>query len=215
MAKKSKRPKATIKLNFQGAIGRFINRIRGISLDIANNSGVFASPSPAVSVVNGHINDLQIAQDQVETCVLGAASTRDLAYDVVWKDVYDWLGYVQGLADDAPDTAASLNIIALSGFDVRIKGVINKPALAVKTGIVPGVVKLIAKSQGRKVAYEMADERKQHGKLGQPAYNAYHQDKRCGFDIGHALYVQGESGYQGWHYAMDCGGGYCNTVGAV
>jgi hypothetical protein len=153
MAKKSKRAKAAIKLKFQGPIGAFIIRVRGISLDIANNVAVFATPVPTVVGVNGHINDLQTSQDAVQTRLVGASTTRDLAYDVVWQDVYDWLAYVQGLADEAPDLAAAINIITLSGFDVRLNGMFIKPDLAVKE-IAPGTVKLTAKAMGRRVSYE-------------------------------------------------------------
>ncbi len=153
MAKKSKRPKATLRPSAYSRIGNFIAKIKAIVLGIGNHATIFVTPSPALASVTTHVNDLEAANALVLLRTVGASTTRDLAYDLVWKDVYDLQTYVQNIADDE-STAEAINIITLSGFDVRTNGVYSKPDLAVKTTINPTTVKLIAKSAGKRASYE-------------------------------------------------------------
>lgn len=134
-------------------IGDFILKIRAILLNIVNNPAIFVSPSPTTALVTTNTTGLETAEALARTRVAGAASARNLKYDVVLKNIHGIQSYVQTLADNAPDEATAIAIISASGFDLKNKGVRVKPLLSVKNAPVSGTAILIAKSAGSRVSY--------------------------------------------------------------
>jgi hypothetical protein len=134
-------------------LGDFRYKATGIAGDLDANSAIFTALDPTIIVFNGHVTTLDDKQALVVQRKVGAVADRNAAYTVVYGDIRKWQRYVQGLVDDSPGTEQALIIATSSGFDVKINGVFEKPPLrAVETN--PGVVKLLAKARGAKVAYE-------------------------------------------------------------
>src|SRR4051812_2457631 len=144
--KASKRPLAIIRTVTVRSIGKFIIRVRSIVQDIGDHALIFVTPAPALATVISDTDDLEAAQALAETRAVGTAAARNLKYDIVLDDVRKLQGYVQELADAAPDEATAISIIAASGFDLKNKGVRVKAPIAVKHGEVSGQVKLYAKA---------------------------------------------------------------------
>ena len=154
MATSNKRPLAVLPIRTLRKIGDYIIKVLKIVQLIGDNPGYFATPSPALATVTTHINDLQTAQTLAETRVAGSAAARDLAYDVVQDDLHGLLNYVQTIADNAADEPTAIAIINASGFDLKNKGVRVKPDLKAENGDVSGSVKLTAKSEDKRAAYQ-------------------------------------------------------------
>jgi hypothetical protein len=154
MAKSSKRPLATTSLSRFRKIGNFILNVRTIVLNIIDHPVFFATPLPTPATVTLDVDKLEAAEAIAKTHVTGSAAARDLEYDTVLNDLFTWQGYVQNLADLAPDEATAIAIINASGFGLKNRGVRVKPLLFVKHGDVEGAVKLVAKSSGKRVSYE-------------------------------------------------------------
>ena len=152
--KSSKRPLAILKKSTIRQIGKFILRVRNIVVNMTNNSTIFTAPSPGLPIVTSDTDDLEAAEAVAATRVAGAAAARNLKYDIVLDDVYGLQRYVQNLADHAADEATAIAIINASGFDLKNHGVRVKPDLAAKYGPLTGMLRLIAKSAGRRVSYE-------------------------------------------------------------
>ncbi len=154
MAKSNKRPLAVLLLKNYRKIHDYIGKARLIVLNIGNASSIFTTPSPTLASVTGHIDTLDNKQAEAETRVTGAAAQRDIAYEAVVDDINGLLGYVQKLADGAPDVVTAIAIISSSGFSVKLNGVIQKPALAAKNGTVSGTVLLTALGGGSRTSHE-------------------------------------------------------------
>jgi hypothetical protein len=154
MANSNKRPMAVFPIRKLKKIGSFILRIRTILINILNNPTIFVSPSPAVATITTNVTNLEAAEAIARTRVIGSVAARNLKYDVVLKNVHTLQSYVQGLADNAVDEHTSIAIINASGFDLKNKGVRVKPDLAVENAEISGSVQLVAKSAGRRSAYE-------------------------------------------------------------
>src|SRR4051812_21472650 len=127
-------------------LGDFRYKVTGIAGDLAANSTIFTTLVPTIIVFNGHVAAMDAAQAQVVQRIVGAKAVRNAAYTVVADDVRSWLRYVQGLIDLAPSEEEALIIATSSGFDVKVNGVFEKPALTVKATINPTTVKLVAKA---------------------------------------------------------------------
>jgi hypothetical protein len=154
MAKSRKRPVALLRLRKLGRIGSFIVKAKSVVLDIGSNSGFFPAPSPPLATVNTDIRKLEDAQTLAKTRVVGSAGVRNIEYGVVLADIHSLLSYVQTQADNAPDEETAIAIINASGFSLKVNGVHVKPPLVAKQGDATGEIILMAKSAGRRVAYD-------------------------------------------------------------
>jgi hypothetical protein len=123
-------------------------------LNIKNNVEFFATPIPPLATVTTDTNALEAAETIAKTHVTGSAAARDLQYNIMLSDMFGLQGYVQNLADLAPDEATSIAIINASGFGLRNHRVLIKPLLSVKHGDEEGAIKLVAKSAGKRASYE-------------------------------------------------------------
>ncbi len=154
MANPKRRPLVVFLIRKYRKVGDFIQKVKTISLDILNGIAFFATPVPAVATVNTDVAKLQSAEATAGTHVTGSAAARDIEYNVVLKDVHDWQGYVQGLADAAVDEVTAIAIIEASGFSLKLHGVHIKPPLAVKNGPASGSAVLTAKAAAIRASYD-------------------------------------------------------------
>lgn len=154
----TKRPIAVFQFKLYRAIGLFIAKMRNLILNISTNSGIFVTPDPTVVLVTGHVDDLESAQAEVLNRTKGKAALRNDKKAVVVQDIYDWLMYVQKLADEAPTQEAAISIIEAAGFSVKLKGVIITPPLKVENTVgVTGSVDLTARGGPQGCIHEWQD----------------------------------------------------------
>jgi len=154
MAKSNKRPIAVLNILKLRKIGDFIAKMRGISLNMANNVAIFTTPNPDLATFDANIDALEAAEAATETRTRGSVQARDQAYDLMLDNVHSELNYVQDLADAAADVDDALEVIALSGFDLKNHGVRVKPDFEAKNTELSGTVELAAKALGPRTAYE-------------------------------------------------------------
>lgn len=154
MATSNKRPLVVLHMAMLRKIHDFIAKMRGISLNMANNVALFPTPNPSLATFNTNIDALEAAETATETRTRGSVEARNNAYDLVLDNVHNLLNYVQDLADNAADVDDALELIVKSGFDVKNLGVRVKPDFEARNGKISGSVELIAKSLGVRTAYE-------------------------------------------------------------
>jgi len=107
---------------------------------------------PTVLIVTGHSETLDTKETVVSTRVIGSASDRDVAYNVVKLDLFCWKAQVQMKADQDPTNA--ITIIESYGFRVKHVPKRQKPPLSVKKGTAPNSAILKALAVGRKASYD-------------------------------------------------------------
>src|SRR5262245_33881096 len=107
----NKRPVAVFQFSKYRRAALFIAMLRNLILNIVTNSGIFVTPAPTVMVVTGHVDELDDAQAAAQTRASGKVAIRNAKRQVVKQDVFDWLAYVQKLADGAPDEETAIVII--------------------------------------------------------------------------------------------------------
>ena len=154
MAKSNKRPLVVLNILKLKRINEFIAKMRGISLNMANNVALFPTPEPSLATFDTNIDALEVAEAATETRTRGSAQARDQAYDLVLDNVHGLENYVQNLADNSADVDDALTLIAASGFDLKNQGVRIKPDFEVRNTEISGTVELIAKAMGYRAAYE-------------------------------------------------------------
>lgn len=113
----------------------------------------FPSPSPALAKVTSDSAALASAQTVALTKAKGTAAERNAKLAIVVDDLKLLAAYVQGVANG--DLAHAISIIESAGMSVRKpRTVPPKQDLALKHGVVSGVVEAIAKAQGPRSSYE-------------------------------------------------------------
>src|SRR5688572_27981322 len=123
-----KRPKAVFRISKLRKYGVFKDKVVEIKGKIGGNTTLFATPSPTVPVVTGHIADMETEQANIGLGVPGSVAARDNAVQIVVDDVgTKWLAYVQELADDV-DYEAALIVITAAGYDIKVNNKFMKPA---------------------------------------------------------------------------------------
>lgn len=154
MATSNKRPLAVLNIKLLRKINDFIAKMRGISLNMANNVAVFTTPSPSLATFNTNIDALEDAEAVVKTGVRGSVEDRNKKYDLVLDNVHSEMNYVQDLADAAADVDDALAIIAKSGFDIKGHSARLKPDFTAVNLEVSGTVELVAKAAARRSSNE-------------------------------------------------------------
>lgn len=111
----------------------------------------FPAPMPPLALVRSAIEDLHDAQVATLARTRGTVAVRDRKLAVLVGLLVRLKGYVQGVADDAPEHAAA--IIESAGMHVKRSAPGAKPAFDVKPGRVSGSVRLVVRSAGDRAAY--------------------------------------------------------------
>jgi len=103
------------------SVPQLINRARQISDAIANNPGVFTTPSPSISVVNSAINDLELAWNDAADGGKSKVAFMHAKKRDVLKQLRLLAKYVEYIAGNDDE------IVILATLDLKTKPVINKP----------------------------------------------------------------------------------------
>jgi hypothetical protein len=125
-------------------IGDFLIAAQKIHDTMAVNTTTIKAPSPALTVLQTHIDDLTTKQALAKTHAAGAVADRDAARKQVSDDLNSERSYVEQLANADPGNAAT--IAGDAGMVLRKAPVRNKPLLAIKAGAASGIVKVTAKA---------------------------------------------------------------------
>ena len=110
-------------------------------INVKANPAYFGAIAPTPDEVGKDADILLTAESLVKTRTVGLAADRDIKLNAVRTDVFDWMAFIQSLADHAGDYATAIAIIQAAGFGVKVNGVKIKAPFAVtnKKGA-PGVV---------------------------------------------------------------------------
>jgi hypothetical protein len=111
---------------------------------MALNTTTLKNPSPALTVLQSHLDDLSTKQALAKTRAAGAVADRDAAKKVVSDDLNSECSYVESVVSADPTNAAT--IAGDAGMYLRKSPTVSKPTLAVKPGTVTGAVKVVAKA---------------------------------------------------------------------
>jgi hypothetical protein len=112
----------------------------------------FSQPVPALAKVSAAIAALQTATARAETRARGLVDVR-IAKQAALESLLERLRvYVQGVADDMPESAPS--IIEGAGMFVRKKTLPSKPPFTVRQGRVSGSAVLAAKAVAKNATYQ-------------------------------------------------------------
>jgi hypothetical protein len=102
----------------------------------------FSSPTPSLTVVSTHIQELHLAEVTARSRVMGGVEARDLARFVLVSDLNQLKAYVQVVAD--ADRAQAETIITSAGMFVRTFGARQKQVFAVVRGERSGEARIYA-----------------------------------------------------------------------
>ena len=111
---------------------------------LAQSSKLLPAPSPALLVFQTDIDTLKTKQGLVLQRVPGAVHDRDTALTVVRVDLRGEKAYVEAVVNADPANAAA--IAEAAGMALHKARSSYKPPLAVKAGVVSGLVHLVAKA---------------------------------------------------------------------
>jgi len=100
-------------------------------INVNANPTYFSAIVPASDVVGKDADSLLTAEVLVKTRTVGLAADRDIKLNVVRTDVFDWMAFIQSLADHAKDYETAIAIIQAAGFGVKVNGVKIKAPFAV------------------------------------------------------------------------------------
>ena len=123
-------------------------------LEAMTNNPSFRKPSPSLAAIAAALADLQAAEVATLARTRGTAAVRDAKRAVLVSLLVRLKAYVQGVADDDPDRAATL--IESAGMSVKPKGGPAKAPFDVSEGAVSGSVRLVARAVAKEASYQWA-----------------------------------------------------------
>lgn len=112
----------------------------------------FPAPVPALWIVSKAVTRLQNAEAAVLTRAKGAAATRDEKKRRVCSLLQQLRSYVQVVADEDLENAAS--IIESAGMTVKKPATVRPRVFSARPGKLPGEVTIIAPKAGNRASYE-------------------------------------------------------------
>jgi hypothetical protein len=128
-----------------------ISIARAIVLAMSGNPA-FPAPVPSLAVISAAINDLETAQAAALTRVKGAADSRNQKRKALCTLLEQLRGYVQSVADAAPDRAAPL--IQSAAMSVRKVTLAGKRVFFAKQSALSGALTLVAPAASHRASYE-------------------------------------------------------------
>jgi len=120
-------------------------------VSMMKGNAYFPTPTPALTTVDADIATLVLAESAAKSKTSGAAPKRDVALEVVLRDLHGLTLYVQSIADQNSDKAKE--IIEGAGLAVKKASPRAKSDLTVKSGPVSGTVLLVARGAGGRSAH--------------------------------------------------------------
>jgi hypothetical protein len=112
----------------------------------------FPAPVPPLASIQAAVDTLAAAEADGRSMTRGLKEKRNAARSELVGLLNRLKAYVQGIADENPETAAS--IIESAAMSVAAQSSKAKPALAVYPGQVSGTVRLVAKAAAKAASYE-------------------------------------------------------------
>ncbi|HEY6462367.1 MAG TPA: hypothetical protein VIY73_19500, partial [Polyangiaceae bacterium] len=140
---------AVLKLPTDGAT---LLRVADAIVGAMTGNPHFPDPTPALATVAVALSELDAAQVATWSRARGTAAVRNEKRVVVVGLLMRLKAYVQGVADENPDEAAS--IIESAGMSVKSKVLPVKPPFAVRAGRVSGSVRLDVRAAAHIAKYE-------------------------------------------------------------
>jgi hypothetical protein len=140
-----------VSLKLPSAIGMLLLLAKAILVALTGNKVTFPSPTPSLATFSTDIDALDAAETATKTKTKGTVAIRNEKRKTVIADLHMLVAYVQQVANQTPDQAAS--IIESAGMTVRKTGARSKADLAVKSAT-SGAVHLVAKATTGSRAHE-------------------------------------------------------------
>ncbi|HEY3818623.1 MAG TPA: fibronectin type III domain-containing protein [Polyangiaceae bacterium] len=112
----------------------------------------FPSPTPSLASVTAAIDAFHEAEVATLSRARGAAAVRDAKRTLLTKVLGRLQAYVQGVADDNPESAVT--IIESAGMSVKKPTSVAKAPFAVQPGDVSGSVRLVLLAVAKRASYE-------------------------------------------------------------
>jgi hypothetical protein len=128
-----------------------ISIVRAIVIAMTGNPA-FPAPVPTLAALSAALADLETAHAAALTRVKGAAATLRQKRAALLVLLEQLRGYVQSVADAAPDRSAPL--IQSAGMNVRKVTLGAKRVFAVKQAVASGALTILAASAGPRSSYE-------------------------------------------------------------
>jgi hypothetical protein len=120
-----------------------LKRAKLMDQGLANNTGLFGSPNPPLTVFSNQITLTDKAQVAVGGGGKGLAAARNVQIGILWGMMGSELGYMQSVADAGnPDQA--VQTLHLGGVEVADFALHDKAVLTVTQGVTSGLVALAA-----------------------------------------------------------------------
>jgi len=116
------------------------------------NNPHFPTPLPALATITQAIDELRAAQAAALSRVQGAVSLRNDKRSALIKLLQALKGYIQGVANLVPETAAT--VIQSAGVAVRKTPTRRPRSLTAVPGPITGTAKVTAVSVGPRASYE-------------------------------------------------------------
>ncbi|HXN30789.1 MAG TPA: fibronectin type III domain-containing protein, partial [Polyangiaceae bacterium] len=120
-------------------------------VDKMDGNPYFPNPTPTFAKVTAAIDALRQAEAVSQSRMRGTVEVRNGARRELSSLLTRLKAYVQGVADDDPDSAVT--IIESAGMSVQPKGPKAKPLLAARNGSVHGTVLLAVKAAAKLATY--------------------------------------------------------------
>lgn len=112
----------------------------------------FPNPTPSLAAVASALAELSDAQVAARTRTHGTAAARDVKRAALVSLLTRLKAYVQGVADEHPEHAAT--IIESAGMHVKRSAPLGKAPFAVEHGPRSGSVELVVRSAGDRARYD-------------------------------------------------------------
>jgi hypothetical protein len=150
MAKKKKsKNRIGVGLNAPKKVAELLVFAQVVHDDMAANSKLLPSPSPALTVLQAGIDTLAAKEALVRAKTPNSVDDRDAAEQALRVALHNERAYVELVVNADPANAAQ--IAGAAGMSLRKMPATDKPALAVKGGATSGSVHVVAKAtQGAK-----------------------------------------------------------------
>jgi hypothetical protein len=112
----------------------------------------FPAPVPSLAVVQAAIDKLREAEAAGLSLMAGLKAARNVELGALTSLLRGLKAYVEGVADDNPESAAT--IIESAGMSVAARATLVKAVLAVLRGRVSGSVRLVVRAVAKVARYE-------------------------------------------------------------
>jgi hypothetical protein len=136
-----RRLRAVLDYGTKKDIARLVVVAKTVRARVADNTGVFVSPSPSLASLESATAALSSAQDAVDQRQPGAVAARNAARDALLTILEGLRAYVQTIADASEQPAV---VIEAAGMAVARVSTYVKPLLGARLGVGEGVVMLVA-----------------------------------------------------------------------